>query len=162
MVTIGIMVIINGIIFFNYPKVMANLDLRRTADEIALLARQAQAYAMAAKSEGGELPSYGVHFDTGAPTTIVLFADNDSSNSWNAGDATVQTFDIQTKDEISSLSCGVSCGSTADVVYSRLDPTAKINNNTGISSVGITIESHRDPGSTKIITIYKNGYISIQ
>lgn len=170
MVTIGIMVIINGVIFFNYPKVMANLALRRTADEIALTARQAQAYAMAAKSEGSELPSYGVHFDTGTPTSIILFADKNGNDSYQncVADVCAYTFEIQTKDEISSLSCsgssGSSCNNNVDIVYSRQSPVSKINwdGTNGWDSTIITIKAHRDPNMTKTIIINKNGYISVQ
>ncbi|MEK9184002.1 MAG: prepilin-type N-terminal cleavage/methylation domain-containing protein [Patescibacteria group bacterium] len=171
MVTIGIMVIINGVIFFNYPKVIANLALRRTADEIALTARQAQAYAMAAKSvvvgSVTELPSYGVHFDTSVlnNTKIILFADNDGGDDYDTSpvDEKIQTFEIQTKDKVSALLlCSGSCSSSniVDVVYSRQSPTATI---TGSSdSVEITITAHRDSTMKKCVTINKNGYISVK
>lgn len=172
MVTIGIMVIINGVIFFNYPKVMANLALRRTADEIALTARQAQAYAMAAKTVVGvsNPPSYGVYFDKNAPnnTKIILFKDLNSNYQYDDSIEDVQTFDIQTKDEISTLSCigsgSRSCVNSVDVVYSRQNPTADINKDiTGSSwdSVKITIKARRDSDMTKCVTINKNGYISV-
>lgn len=169
MVTIGIMVIINGVIFFNYPKVMANLALRRTADEIALTARQAQAYAMAAKSEGGELPGFGVHFEKDA-TSIVLFKDlSPADNTYSGFTEDVQIFDIQTKDKISNLSCtgsgSRSCVNLVDVVYSRQSPTSDINKNIAGSSwdsVIIEIMAHRDSDMKKNITINKNGYISVQ
>lgn len=169
MVTIGIMVIINGVIFFNYPKVMANLALRRTADEIALTARQAQAYAMAAKTVAGAStpPGYGVHFNISDPYSIILFADLDSDDTYDGTGEDVQTFEIQTKDQISNLICtgssGRSCATTVDIVYSRQKPTSDINWNGSSSwdSVKITITARRDSTMQKCVNINKNGYISI-
>lgn len=171
-VVMSIMVIINGVIFFDYPSVMANLALKRTAGEIALVARQAQVYALSAKSGvSGELVNYGVHFDKNAPsnTKIILFADNNNNRQYNSSpDEAVQTFEIQTKDKIISLCGDDDCigksMSTVDIVYQRLKPTATIMSpptcSGGIlcSSVKITVQSHRN-STTKDVTIYSTGYI---
>lgn len=177
MVTISIMVIINGVIFFNYPKVMANLALRRTADEIALMARQAQAYAMAAKSIDEERPpKYGVHFDTSLPnnTKIVLFADVDTSGVANkydgsdsptCGNECIQIFEIQTKDKISDLlGDGATRVNSADIIYSRLNFVATITTNPPGSYANIKIEitARRNSNAKKYITIHSNGYVSVQ
>lgn len=160
-VVMSIMVIINGVIFFDYPSVMANLALKRTAGEIALLARQTQVYSLSAKSDGsgGELVNYGIHFDKTKPAEIILFADTTPNKKYDTGEA-IQTFEIQTKDTIDGFSCvgGACIGSTVDIVYQRLSPVAIINNNASISNVKITVKSHRN-STTKDITIYSTGYI---
>lgn len=172
-VVMSIMVIINGVIFFDYPSVMANLALKRTAGEIALLARQAQVYALSAKSgASGELVNYGIRFDKGAPTSIILFADKNGNSKYNSGlGEAIQTFEIQTKDEISMLCGDGDCINksmdTVDIVYQRLSSTATIGSSSfclppptpsPCSSVKIIVQSHRN-STTKEITIYSNGYI---
>ncbi|MEK9185961.1 MAG: hypothetical protein AAB885_00030, partial [Patescibacteria group bacterium] len=95
--------------------------------------------------------------------TIILFKDTGATvNKYDGGGEDVQTFEIQTKDKISALSCGggSGCGAKVDIVYSRQSPTATI---TGASdSVEITITAHRDSTMEKCVTINKNGYISIK
>lgn len=178
-VVMSIMVIINGVIFFDYPSVMANLALKRTAGEIALVARQAQVYSLSAKSGvSGELVNYGVHFDKTVPnnTKIILFADTGNgsgglpNNKYDTGSGCgvsptecVQEFEIQTKDKIIGFSCtpaSPACSSPVDIVYQRLSPIATITSGviSTYTSVKITIESPRN-STTKDVTIFYTGYI---
>ena len=46
MVAVGIMTLINIMIFASYPEFSQKMALKRTSEEIALIVRQAQAYAL--------------------------------------------------------------------------------------------------------------------
>ena len=50
MVAVGIMTLINIMIFASYPEFSQKMALKRTSEEVALIARQAQAYALGIKN----------------------------------------------------------------------------------------------------------------
>ena len=79
MVVVGILVIINTMIFASYPEFSQKLSLKRTSEEVALIVRQAQSYALGIKKSAlgsDDYFGFGVHFDKTAPTTIILFTDS--------------------------------------------------------------------------------------
>ena len=49
MVAVGIITVINIMIFASYPEFSQKLSLKRTSEEVALIVRQAQAYAQGIK-----------------------------------------------------------------------------------------------------------------
>ena len=55
-VAVGIMTLINIMIFASYPEFSQKMALKRTSEEIALIVRQAQAYALGIKrtASGGD------------------------------------------------------------------------------------------------------------
>ena len=54
LVVVGIMTIMNLLIFANYPEFSQRLALKRTSEDIALIVRQAQAYSLGIKK-----PAFG-------------------------------------------------------------------------------------------------------
>lgn len=90
MVTIGISAVMSAIIFFNYPAFNSNVSLRRTADNIALTIREAQAYGLGVRqfSPIGGFPGYGVHFTLATPKDFVLYADGNHNSIYDKGAGT--------------------------------------------------------------------------
>lgn len=175
MVTMGILIAVTTMLFFNYPEFRQKVSLKRTSQEIALAIRQAQTYGLGVREfqSGGTtyFPGYGIHFDlTNSPSSFILFADiSDPKNySYDPSNENVQTFSIQTNDKILSM-CGaidVNCDtplSTADIIYYRPNPIVILTNNGGttkFSYIEITIQSPE--GGTKTITVWLSGQISIE
>ena len=109
------------------------MALKRTSEEIALIARQAQAYALGIKrpvSGGDDYFGFGIHFDKNKSKSLVLFADPDSDKTYDNGEL-FEEFKIDTGDYVSELQvCASLCQSvdTLDVVYPRAASMAEINN----------------------------------
>ena len=177
MVAVGILILINTMIFAKYPEFSQKMALKRTSEEIALTARQAQAYALGIKrsaSVGGDYFGFGIHFDKSPAKSksLILFADSNSNKIYNAGvgcgntGATecFQEFKINTGDYISDLKkCDskdiCSSDSALDVVYPRASSIATINNSSGVSYARVTIKS--PGGKEKYIKIWISGQISV-
>ena len=86
MVTIAILAIINTVVFLNYPALRENINLKRTAEEMAVIIKQEQSDALNVRrlddpnnnnpNYNPFLGIYGVHFNSSNNNTFVLFADN--------------------------------------------------------------------------------------
>lgn len=76
--SIAIMVIISGVVLYNFPRFNRTIALERAAREVATVLRTAQARAVQVRAtNGGEFPkNYGVHFDLANPDKLVLFTDS--------------------------------------------------------------------------------------
>lgn len=175
-VTISILVIINAVIFANYPKFRQSISLRRTSQEVASTIYQAQTYALSVKEFQGQFPGYGVRFDKTLPDSFVLFADlpevDGKGNKKYDGDSEkVEEFKIQTSDRISEL-CGTTTGNlsdcapltTADIIFERPKAMAILTDGSGPSklfaNIKITIKSLQE--QTKTINIWLSGQISVK
>src|SRR3989344_3391108 len=93
MITIGIMTIISGIVFFNFPKLNQTVLLNRAARELTLALREAQSRATAVvqlpgASAGDKFPNnYGVHFKEGENTFFLFnYKDPNLTDSDPLGD----------------------------------------------------------------------------
>ena len=178
MVVLGILAIINMMIFASYPEFSQRMALKRTSEEIALIARQAQAYALGIKrsaSGGDNYFGFGVRFDTGNPKSLILFTDLDNGKTYNDVGELFQKFTIDTGDVIynletcDSMSCGLISNSTLDIVYPRATYMATITANSSInisnpSYARVTIKSPRgnENRNKKYIEIWANGQISVK
>src|SRR3990167_5291662 len=113
MVAVGILTLINIMIFASYPEFNQKMALKRTSEEVALIARQAQAYALGIKRPiSGEEDYYGfgVHFDKSDSKSLILFADSNSDKTYGKKDGCggadtecFQEFKIGTGDYVSEL-----------------------------------------------------------
>ena len=170
MVAVGILILINTMIFAKYPEFSQKMALKRTSEEIALTARQAQAYALGIKrsaSIGGDYFGFGIHFDknTSESKSLILFTDSNSDKTYDSGEL-FQKFKIDTGDYISSLECDSCSGSVdkLDIVYPRATSIAAISAD-GIvcgscSYSTVTIKS--PGGKEKYINIWISGQISVK
>lgn len=180
MVAIGILVVISTMIFASYPELSQRLALKRTSEEIALIARQAQAYSLGIErpaSGGSDYYGFGIHFDKSDPKSLILFADSGATpnKTYDAGDGCggsstecFQKFTIDTGDYISELNkcdkdslCSPADGGILDIIYPRATSIATINKNIDSPSYArITIKSPR--GGEKYIKIWRSGQISVE
>ena len=179
MVAVGILTLINIMIFASYPEFSQRMALKRTSEEVALIVRQAQVYALGIKrsvSGGDDYLDIGVHFDKNDSKSLILFADEDGDETYDAGGGCgstgaecFQEFKIETGDYISELQV---CDSTSceniendglDIIYPRARSMAIITADSGIttpSSANVTIKSPR--GKERLIKIWVSGEISIK
>ena len=166
MVAVGIMTLINIMIFASYPEFSQKMALKRTSEEIALIVRQAQAYALGIKrtaSGGDDYYGFGIHFNKNNSKSLILFTDSGLTPNkiYDAGDYSVsgcgtagtecfQEFKIGTGDYVSELQVcdsgglceGIGSGAL-DIVYPRASSIATINNDDTLSYATITIKSPR-------------------
>lgn len=173
------MALINIMIFASYPDFSQKMALKRTSEEIALIARQAQAYALGIKRSSSVSDDYfgfGIHFDTNNSKTLILFTDSGTTpnKTYDAGygcggsvTECFQEFKIDTGDIVSNLRiCTDFCQSVdmLDVVYPRASSMATINNDDALSYTTITIKSPRgdEDKNKKLIKIWRNGQISVE
>ena len=174
MVVVGILTIINTMIFASYPEFSQKLSLKRTSEEVALIARQAQSYALGIKKSAlgsDDYFGFGVHFDKTAPTTIILFTDSDSDKSYDDGEL-FQKFTIDTGDYISELTTVAydefgapvpTAVNILDAVYPRAASVATITADIDIANPSyakVTIKSPR--GGEKYIKIWISGQIEVE
>ena len=180
MVVVGILVIINTMIFASYPEFSQKLSLKRTSEEVALIARQAQSYALGIKKSAlgsDDYFGFGIRFNKTAPTTIILFTDFGAipNKIYDVGDGCgssstecFQEFKIDTRDYIFELRAYDSVDDSMpvnilDVVYPRAASMATITADGGIANPSyakVTIKSPR--GGEKYIKIWISGQIEVE
>ena len=180
MVAVGILILINTMIFAKYPEFSQKMALKRTSEEIALTARQAQAYALGIKrsaSIGGDYFGFGIHFDKSLAKSksLILFTDSGAipNKIYDVGDGCggsstecFQEFKIDTGDYVSNIEtcdsggCDIITGDKLDVVYPRATSIATINNDDNVSYARVTIKSPK--GEEKRIKIWRSGQISVE
>jgi len=185
MVAVGILTLINIMIFASYPEFSQKMALKRTSEEVALVVRQAQAYALGIKrpvSGGDDYFGFGVHFDKSDSKSLVLFADSDSDKTYDKGDGCsgsgtecFQEFKIGTGDYVSELQVCDSSGlcesvesGGLDIIYPRATSMASISADGDVcgscSYAKVTIQSPRGNGekNKKYINIWISGQISVE
>ena len=184
MVVVGILTIINIMIFASYPEFSQKLSLKRTSEEVALIVRQAQSYALGIKKSAlgsDDYFGFGIRFNKTAPTTIILFTDFGAipNKIYDVGDGCgssstecFQEFKIDTRDYIFELTTvaydefGTPVSTPVnilDVVYPRAASMATITADGGIANPSyakVTIKSPR--GGEKYIKIWISGQIEVE
>jgi len=168
LVSIAIIVIVSGIVFFNQSGFNNNVLLENLAYEISLTIRQAQSYGLQSRETGTGTDDftagYGVYFDLDNPDKLVLYLDEDKNHiyDYNSGEDEVDSLKITSGSEITKLCAGLDCSARElSISFIRPDPTAYINkNNDSSESTGkITITSKKL--EEKVISINRLGQISI-
>ena len=188
LVAVGILTLINIMIFASYPEFSQKMALKRTSEEVALIARQTQAYALGIKrSVSGEEDYYGfgIHFDKSPANSksLILFTDSGSAPNkiYDAGDGCggsstecFQEFKIGTGDYVSKLQAcdSDSCQSVGngglDIVYPRATSMASISADGDVCGscfyAKVTIQSPRgkEEKNKKYINIWISGQISVE
>jgi len=166
LVSIAILVIVSGIVFFNQSGFNNNVLLENLAYEISLTIRQAQSYGLQSRETGTGsddfTAGYGVYFDLDNPDKLVLYLDENKNHIYDLGETEVDSLKITSGSEITELCVGADCTATKlSISFIRPDPTAYIsNNNTSLESTGkITLTSRKS--EEKVISINRLGQISI-
>jgi len=88
-VTIGIFVMVTGVVLANYPKFSSQIVLENVAHQVALAVREAQTYGLSVRGfdtgSGAIFPGYGVYFSspgTGSKS-FILFGDADADQRYD-------------------------------------------------------------------------------
>ncbi|MEM9336367.1 MAG: hypothetical protein AAGA35_00740 [Patescibacteria group bacterium] len=92
LVTIGLMLIISGVVVARYSSFNSAVLLKNQALEVALSIRQAQLFAVAAQGDAGDFEDqFGIHFDSSAGNnrTYRIFRDNNNDGIFDAGDSEI-------------------------------------------------------------------------
>jgi len=174
-VVTGIIALISGVVLANNNRFGGSVLLQNLAYDIALSIRQAQIYGISVQRFNNSFDAaYGVHFalsSSGTQSIYVLFADGVNQNGvYDPPGELVQSTTVAQGYSLSAL-CANAAGSdictsasSLDIAFQRPDPDAYIRINAQSAqlyeSATITVSSPR--GSTKNITIYANGQISVQ
>jgi len=165
LVSVAILVVVSGLVFFNQSGFNNSVLLENLAYEISLTIRQAQSYGLQSKETeiGGTFEAgYGVYFTTVAPNNnlIILYADDvNVDKEYTAGsDTIIDTLKMATGNTVIKLCADSICDLTElDVSFIRPNPTAYINEDKNIGE--IYIESPRE--EQRKILINRIGQISI-
>ncbi|MCC2630348.1 MAG: seg [Candidatus Paceibacter sp.] len=140
LITIGIMLVMVGIIFASFNQFRASQGLEKDTETIVEILQQARAQTLSSKNA----TAYGVHF---ASTTVTMF----TGSSYSVSDPNNQVFSLISIDTIFSLSL---TGGGTDVVFQRLTGETSQSGTITLTSQGTT--------RTRTITIYKTGLVQYQ
>ena len=88
-ISVAIFVFMTALMIAKYSNFDQSVLLTDVAYDTALTIRTAQAYGTSVKGAGTTVVSfqnaYGVHFDTGSPTQMILYADTNGNGRYDAG-----------------------------------------------------------------------------
>jgi prepilin-type N-terminal cleavage/methylation domain-containing protein len=181
LVTTGILLMVASITLAGYPEFAQRLSLKRAAQEVALIYRRAQSFALAVREFQTQFPGYGVAVNLAdSRQTLVLFADfslggedfvgNLRYDGEESGEK-VEEFRLQSNITIARLCTNKqedgsweNCAhQTLEVVYTRPDPIITLRadaETANISNVGVTLATLR--GVERTIVIWGTGQITIE
>ena len=163
LVTISILIVVSGLVFFNQSRFHSNILIENLAYEISLTIRQAQSYGLQTKeSEGGFSAGYGVRFDVTENDKFIFYADKDGNHIYDTNDVIVDELKMTNKNKINKLCASANCSEgevdMLNIAFIRPDPDAYINTNKEIGEIYII--SAR--GEQEKITVNEIGQISIE
>lgn len=181
MVVVGIFAVVNLVIFAGYPAFNRRIAMKKTAAEIAMVARQAQSYSLANKrfdnANGSYFPNYGIHFEKNKDY-FALFADANGNGVYGGSSGCTDAecaefFQISTSNSVSDIflcrdASNCNSYSKIEVVYPRGRTSALASasgDGTSCSSCSyakIALRSLGDLVPPKYIYIWLNGQISIK
>ena len=176
---VAISMVILGIIVTatlpGYNNLSARINLRRTANEVALVIREAQAYAFAVKGYDHDsnpgtpllFNAWGINFDTSSINTFSMFVDLDSDESFDANEL-VRTIPISNGIKIRELAAQLESDGAdvhnrtrLDIVYQRPNPdTTLTGDGSQYSDLEIILENSK--GDTATIVVWQSGQISVK
>lgn len=176
LVTIAILALVSGLVFFNHSQFNSNVLIGNLAYEISLAIRQAQSYGVQVKEVGGSFDEgYGIYFSSTSdefiifadtyPTASPNFVYNSGTNSDTVIDILKMTNGNQIEDLCVTLNAVENCTvNNISISFLRPDPTAIITANSvgtvEYNSAMIKIISPKGDG--KQIYINRVGQISVQ
>ncbi len=158
-VVIGIISVFTALVLPNYRLGDKTLALQRSSHKLARDLRGAQEMAMSVKEINGSTPyGFGVHFDSDSADSYILFADLNDNHHWDALDQDLETVQIESGIEISSLSPA----SEFSVLFSPPDPTVWINDSFSGVIAEITLALKTDSSVNKKVKVNNRGLIYIE
>ncbi|MEK7631223.1 MAG: type II secretion system protein [Patescibacteria group bacterium] len=190
-VSIGIISLISAVVFFNFPQFNQTVHLNRSARELTIALREAQARAIAVTPlTDGTIPdNYGVFVEQTSTTDInggyVIFSDLDGDLKYDTPDPLVCTGEcikritFTNNIKITGIDVGGTSYAGFHVFYRRPDPIVVISDQGAVCIAGpssiagcsggsygpftITISRPQghDPSQVKKVEVYRTGQISI-
>lgn len=182
MVTIGIVVLVTGIVMVRYSSFNSAVLLNSQAYLLAFDLREAQSLAISVRGRGDEFrQEYGMYFDVaGNPNQYLLFQDNNSDilTKYNEGEEINEPYVIDPRFTIVDL-CGTptntgieSCYSTGgpeyiSISFARPDFDAEMHgqgfgSNEPLSSARIIVGVSDNDDFTKTVEVTASGQISVE
>lgn len=185
MVTVTIMMIMTAVVLFNYNQFNENTLLSGFAYDLSLTIRQAQVYGVATRQGVGDQSAkidvnnfggnkfssaYGVHFDSETNPPLRLFADLNTSYTFDSNEE-LQSYFFQRDIKIESLcvktESPLNCTYTKlDILFKRPNPEAIITTDSGSivesPSYAKIVLRDGDGDVRKTVTVYSTGQISVQ
>ncbi|MBU4536791.1 prepilin-type N-terminal cleavage/methylation domain-containing protein [Patescibacteria group bacterium] len=168
MVTIGILILVSGIVFFNHSQFSNSVIIENLAYEISLTIRQAQSYGLQVKQTNASFTEgYGVYFDISSDE-FLIFADiyplNNPNSLYDTGlDQIIDSLRLTDGNEVSGLCVGVDCSiDNLSIAFLRPNPNAIIKANLGSTEYD-TAEIHviSPKGIEKKIFVNRVGQIAV-
>ncbi len=171
MVTVGIMLLITGMVVVKYSSFNSTVILTSQAYELALDIRSAQVYGVSA---GGVTNSYkeafGIYFDLTNPKQYILFQDNPLSGiqaRYDEGEQVGEAYSIDPRfiiAEICTTTCSGSDTTQASIAFKRPNFDARMWSTIDSSpgKIKIVLQPADDPSVSRTITVYASGQISVQ
>jgi len=158
-VVIGIISMLTALALPNYRLGDKTLALQRSSHKLARDLRKAQEMAMSIKEVNGSTPyGFGIHFDSDSADHYILFADLNDNHHWDALDQDLETIQIESGVEISSLSPV----SEFSVLFSPPDPTVWINDSFSGAIAEITLALEIDSSVNEKVLVNNTGLIYIE
>ncbi|OGF93794.1 hypothetical protein A3G54_02715 [Candidatus Giovannonibacteria bacterium RIFCSPLOWO2_12_FULL_44_15] len=185
LIVITIISIVTTIALVGYKDYGAQLNVRRSANEIALAIREAQANALAVKgydhdnNSGTPLlfTSWGVYFNKTVSTTQYnIFVDLDGDKNYDSGES-VKTINILNGVKILNLAKGLETSETddssitrLDIVYQRPNPDTTLKANGATCSGAVISGTCPDleiilqgvTGTQRTVVVWSTGQVSIE
>ncbi len=185
LVTLFIVGMITAVLVSKYGSFNSVIVLKNQAFEIASNLREAQAYALSNKVEGGVLrEDFGLYFDITAPQEYILFRDSGdlteySKNAayYDVGEEVSQPYILDSRFEISRICVNIvsssdTCPTTVDdlsVSFKRPNFDAQFSSVSGksasvglIDNVRIEVSSINDATFVKTVIVSSTGEISVE
>ena len=167
MVSIGIMLLVAGVILTRQSAFNGAVLLRSQAYEIALTAREVQLNAVSASTIGGSTREMlGLYFDMSRNTTYRTFRDNEANGSYDASEEYGQQNSLDSRFEIKAIRVGGTTRQTVAVMFERPNFDAKFYIGTtqvAASQVEIDVGTKDNSAAgVKTLIISSTGQITVQ
>ncbi|OGF67760.1 hypothetical protein A3I27_03165 [Candidatus Giovannonibacteria bacterium RIFCSPLOWO2_02_FULL_43_11b] len=184
LIVIIIISIVTTISLVGYKNYGARLNVRRSANEVALAIREAQANALAVKGYNHDnnsgtpllFTSWGVYFNKTVSTTqFNIFVDSDGDKSYDSGES-VKTVNIMNSIKIFDLAKGRKTSETdgsvdrLDIIYQRPNPDTTLKADGGTCSGAVISGTCPDleiilqgpDGGQRTVVVWSTGQISVE
>lgn len=161
LVSIGIFIIVTGMVVTNFRAGSRSDDLKIAADALVSSLRRAQNMALAGEQIDGMTPpgGYGVNFKLSVPNRYIIFADKNGNLAYDANEELPDGIIALAKDVVIT---GVSPAVTSNVVFKPPKPTIFINGDPSADALVVILKHNLSGNSRKILVNRISGRIDVE
>ncbi len=163
LVSIGIFIIVTGMVVTNFRAGSRSDDLKIAAEALASNLRRAQNMGLAGEQIDGMTPpgGYGVNFKLNVPNSYIIFADKNGN----------LVYDVNMNEELPDgiitlpkdvVITGVSPAVTSNMVFKPPKPTIYINGDPSADVLAVTLKHNLSGNSRKILVNRISGRIDVE